>query len=124
MALRIPELYPDILALIAETVDAQLRRSGISVDCSGEAAIEAAEAVRQAVGGAQIYISMGMRWVANERNSRIIESLSKLKGSDPLRYATVASQFKLSERWVRILEKGWIEEERARRQNVLFEDSG
>lgn len=120
MALQLPESYPEVLALIATTIDAELADQGIEPELAGALAFNAAEAVRQAVGGAQIYISQGQRWIASERNVRIVEALSKLAYSDSGRYAKVALEFKLSERWVRIIEQSWVEEERSRRQLNLL----
>lgn len=123
MALRLPDQYPEVLALIAQTVDAELVGDGIDSDLAAAVAFRSAEAVRQAVGGAQIYISQGQRWIASERNVRIVDALSKLAFSDSGRYAKVAVEFKLSERWVRIIEQTWLDEERSRRQNQLFGES-
>lgn len=120
MPIQLPDEYPEVLALIAQTVDAELTDGGIEPEQAAALAFNAAEAVRQAVGGAQIYISQGQRWVASKRNVQIVEALAKLPYFDAGRYAKIAQAFKLSERWVRVIEQSWLEEERTRRQTRLF----
>lgn len=120
-ALELSDDYPELLALIARSIDADLSLAGVDPVLSASAAFNAAEAVRQAVGGAQIYVSQGIRWQANKRNIAVVEALSALPYSDAGRYARVAVQFKLSERWVRNIEQSWLEEERSRRQLNLLD---
>lgn len=121
MALQLSEDYPEILALIAQTVDTALRENDVAPGEAGEIAFKASEAVRLAIGGSTIYITQGMRWECSKRNVAIIEALAKLPCSDKGRYARVAAQFELSDRWIRMLETAWLESERARRQGRLVE---
>lgn len=120
-ALQLSDDYPEILALIAQTVDARLRDAGVEEDLAAEIAAGAAEDVRSTIGGAQIYISLGMRWEASKRNLSIVEALAALPYSDTGRYGKVAARFKLSERWIRVIEQSWLEDERNRRQQRLID---
>lgn len=120
-ALQLSDDYPEVLALIAQTVDSRLRESGVDDALAAEIAAGAAEDVRATIGGAQIYISQGMRWEARRRNLSIIAALAALPYSDTGRYGKVATQFKLSERWIRVIEQSWLEEERNRRQHRLID---
>lgn len=117
--MQCPDEYPEVLALIAQTVLCELTDAGIEAEQAVGISFNCAEAVRHAIGGAQIYISRGRRWVASKRNLEILEALSELSFSDVSRYAKIAHAFNLSERWVRNIEQSWLEAERSRRQGKI-----
>lgn len=90
--MKLPPGYPEILTLIASTIDERLRERGIAEEDAAAIAFDATEDVRFAIGGSNPYIP---KWIDGIISQRDRDMYAMYDGRN---IATIARQFDTTER--------------------------
>ena len=113
IALDLPENYPEDLTLIAHIVASRLARHGMAAHQAAALAFDITEALRADVGGANLYIPMGVKYEMSLRDAKIY---SQYNGHN---LRELAHEYDLSEMQMRTIIKRGRSRDLMQRQGAL-----